>query len=57
MDMNTEHRYRNTMGPDMALGSSSGPDVPMVIGGRTGHSDQDDSSNTMTLEYQHDLRW
>lgn len=57
MDMNTENRYSNTMDPDKALCSSSGPDVPMVIGGRIGHFLGICSSTTMTLKYQHGLTW
>lgn len=55
-DINTDHRCGSTVVPEVALGSSLGLDVIMVLDGSTGHTDQPDFSSTMTLGHQHGLR-
>ncbi|KAL6087887.1 hypothetical protein STEG23_014390 [Scotinomys teguina] len=47
---------KRAVDPDVALGSSPDPDITMVPGDSTGHSDQHDPCSGMALGHQHDQR-
>ena len=49
MGINTDLGSGRTIDPRMVLSISLGPDVTMVPGGSTGHSDQHGPSSDMTL--------
>lgn len=55
------HQHRpaaagGTIGPDMALAGSLGPNDVLALGGCTGNSDQDGSGGGMVPKYQHGHR-
>lgn len=60
---NKSHRHklrsgcRRAMDPDVALGSSSGPNVIMALGGNTSHSDQHGGGSSMALGHTHGQGW
>lgn len=56
-NINTEPGCGSATDPDMFLISSLGPDVTLAQGGSEGPSDWHGSSGSMTLRYQHSLRW
>lgn len=56
MDINTDPNWCRDTDADMALGSSSGPNIIKGPGGSAGHSRSAWHSCSMTLRHQHGLR-
>ncbi|KAL6031896.1 hypothetical protein STEG23_035322 [Scotinomys teguina] len=56
MDINSDPDYYKTTDSDKALGSNSGLNVTMILGGNIGHSDQYDPSGGTAFGHQHGPR-
>lgn len=57
ININTDPSCGSATDPDMFLISRLGPDVTLAQGGSEAPSDWHGSSGSMTLRYQHSLRW
>lgn len=57
MDVNTDPNFCRARDIDMAIGSSTGPDVIMVPGGSTVHPANHGPGGSVELRYQHGLRF